>query len=103
MAVRTEEGADPHGAWTAVIGLIMSAAILASVIALQSVFYKVERDEIQSKLGDARNDELARSNAEQLTNLTSYRWIDQSAGQAAIPIDKAMALVVRDQRVIGDQ
>ncbi len=101
MAVRTEEGADPHGAWTAVIGLIMAAVILVSVIGLQSLFYKVERDEIQEKLGDARSDELVRSNAEQLANLTSYRWVDQSAGQAAIPIDKAMALVIRDQRTIG--
>ena len=76
---------------------------LVSVIALQSLFYKVERDEIQKKLGDARSNELTRSNAEQLTNLTSYRWVDQTAGQTAIPIDKAMELVVRDQRVIGDQ
>jgi len=103
MAVRTEEGADPHGAWTAVLGLIMSAVILVSVVALQSLFYKVERDEIQRKVGDARNDELTRSQAEQLTNLSSYRWVDEAAGQAAIPIEQAMELVVRDQRTIGNQ
>ena len=58
--VRTEEGADPHGAWTGVIGIILAVLVIASVVALQALFYKVQDEEVQRKVVNARIDDLAR-------------------------------------------
>ncbi len=102
MTVRTEEGADPHGAWTAVVGLIMAAGVLVCIIGLQALFNKVQEDEIQRKIVDVENDELAGSVASQLENLNRYRWIDEANGRVTVPIERAMELIVRDEQAMGN-
>jgi hypothetical protein len=51
-------------------------------------------------------EELAGARAEQLERLHTYRWVDEKAGTVAIPIERAMALVVAEQggatRLPGD-
>lgn len=98
MAVRTEEGADPNGAWTAVIGIILAVLTLAIIVGLQALYNKVETEEIQRKVFDSVADQLTRSRADQLATMNSYKWVDQATGVAGIPIDVAMEKVVADLR-----
>ena len=98
MAVRTEEGADPNGAWTAVIGIIGAVLTLAIIVGLQALYNKVETDEVQRKVFDAVADQLTQTRADQLATMNSYKWIDQKAGITGIPIDVAMEKVVVELR-----
>jgi len=98
MAVRTEEGADPSGAWTAVIGITGAVLTLAIIVGLQALYNKVESEEIQRKVFDSVADQLTRARADQLATMNSYKWVDQEAGVAGIPIDVAMEKVVVELR-----
>lgn len=99
MAVRTEEGADPNGFWTAVVGGIGVVVTMAIIVALQALFNRVDADERQRKIYDAVSNELTRARAEQLEGMNTYGWVDKDAGVVAIPIDKAMELTVRDLQI----
>jgi len=98
MAVRTEEGADPSGAWTGVIGITGAVLTLGIIVGLQALYNHVERDEMQRKVYDAVSDQLTRARADQLATINSYKWIDAEKGIAAIPIEVAMEKVVADLR-----
>ena len=58
----------------------------------------METEEIQRKVFDSVADEVTRSRADQLATINSYKWIDQEAGIAAIPIEVAMDKVVAELR-----
>lgn len=100
MAVRTEEGADPSGAWTGVIGITGAVLTLGIIVGLQALYNHVEKDEMQRKVYDAVSDQLTRARADQLATINSYKWIDAEKGIAAIPIEVAMDKVVAELRVV---
>ena len=81
-----EEGADPNGAWTAVIGIIGAVLTLAIIVGLQALYNQVYQDELQRKVYGAVSDQLMQTRADQLATMNSYKWVDQEAGVAGIPI-----------------
>lgn len=101
MARRTEEGSDPNPAWTAVVGIIGAVLTLAIIVALQALYNRVESEEIQRKIFDSVSDELTRARSEQLETINSYRWVDEAAGVAGIPIEAAMEKVLAEIRAEG--
>ena len=88
---------DPNTQATVLIGIISAIMLFVVVVLLQALFYRVERGEVRRKVEAVIPEELARLRALQLDQLNSYRWVDQAAGIAAIPIDQAIRLVVQEQ------
>jgi len=95
------DGGDPNAPMTVVIGIVGAILTFVVIIALQAVFYQVERAEQRRKVDVVQPEDLARFRAEQAELLHGYRWVDQSAGVVAIPVDRAMALVVRELAAEG--
>jgi hypothetical protein len=88
---------DPNPQTTALIGIIAAISLFVVVVLLQALFYRVERGEARRKVEAVVPEQLTRLRAAQLDQLNSYRWVDQAAGVAAIPIDQAIRLVVQEQ------
>jgi len=88
---------DPNTQNTVLIGILAAITLFVVVVMLQALFYRVERGETRRKVETAVPEELARLRAAQLEQLNSYRWVDQTAGVTAIPIDLAIRLVVQEQ------
>jgi hypothetical protein len=82
---------DPKIRATAILAAIAGIALLAFVIAAQAGFRQIHPDQPASKAADLRT--LRASEDEQLT---SYRYIDRAKGTVALPVDRAMELLVKE-------
>ncbi len=95
---RLTETDEVHGGMNmAVIGTIsvMSAIlVLSSVLLIQGWFYRVQSSERARKDSGQANQKLVDLQQSQAAHLKEYRWVDQAAGKATIPIDVAMKRVV---------
>lgn len=89
--------------WTVVCLAVFFILTLAAVIALQGVFFHVKDSEMQGKVINRVPAELIEMREEQLALLARYRWIDREAGIAAVPIDRAMELVVQGEGDPGEE
>ncbi len=80
----------------ALVGFLAAVVLLVIVILLQVVYYWAAARQVQRKEIDAP--QLAQRDvvAAQQAKLAEYRWVDQKKGIVAVPIDRAMDLVVRD-------
>jgi hypothetical protein len=87
---------DPSAGTTVVVGIVGAIVFFVIIVALQTLFYKVEQSQTVSKVYETDPQELSRLRADQLEQLHGYRWIDQQQGVVAIPIDVAMEQVVRE-------
>jgi hypothetical protein len=93
---RKEDISDPDTPMTVVVGVVGTVLVFVIVVVLQALFYKAERDEFARKVVAQPPVELRAVQSEQLSQINSYRWVDQQAGVVAIPIDRAMEKVVRE-------
>jgi len=91
------EGGDPNPSLTALVGVLGALVLFALVILLQAFFYWAEKGEVARKNAAQAPAELARLRATQQEILGSYRWVDQAKGVVAIPIERAMTLIVEEQ------
>ena len=82
---------------TVVVGLVGAILVFVLVVALQALFQRVERGELERKVVAAPAQELEALRAEQLEALSEYRYVDRAKGIVAIPIERAMELEVRDR------
>lgn len=96
--MRTEEGADPSGAWTGLVGVIGAVLILAIIVGLQAFFNETQKAELDRKVYSAVYEDLVRIRSEQMENLNSYEWVDREVGTVAIPIDRAKELIIEESR-----
>ncbi len=90
------ETGEPNTPLTALVGVVFAIVLFALVVSLQALFYRQEADENERKAVSSPPEELARARTEQLETLHGYRYVDARAGVVAIPIDRAMELVVRE-------
>ncbi len=90
------ETGEPNTPLTALVGVVFAIGLFAIVVFLQAFFYHQEAEENVRKVVNAPPEELAQQRAQQLETLHAYRVVDLKAGVVAIPIDRAMELVVRD-------
>jgi len=80
----------------ALVGFLGAVVLFALIILLQVVYYWAAERQVQRKEIDAPESELREAVAAQQAKLVGYRWVDQKQGIVAIPIQRAMDLVVRD-------
>ena len=97
QSARPRRDDDPMAPMILVIAVLGAILVFVTVIALEAYFYKTEGEETASKSYSQVPEDLARLRAAQEEELGAYRWVDSARGVAAIPIDRAMELVVRDQ------
>lgn len=88
----------PHR--TPVFTALIVIALFASFVWLAKKIYTPHAQAVQVVEGVRtpadRKALLAEHKAKELAESTSYAWIDQKAGVARIPIDRAIELTVRD-------
>lgn len=87
---------DPNTTWTVIVLFIGAIMVFAVIVGLQALFYTIERGEYERKVVALAPEQLSRLRAEQQENLVRYRWINQREGIVAIPVERAMELVVRE-------
>jgi hypothetical protein len=78
----------------AVLGFIGALLVFLLIIGLEVLFYSMERAERERKYIERAPTERSQLQAEQMARLTEYRYLDEKKGVVAIPIDRAMELVV---------
>ncbi|HVP13340.1 MAG TPA: hypothetical protein VMV94_19355 [Phycisphaerae bacterium] len=93
---KTPEQEDLNTSLIAVSGLIGAVIVFFGIVALQAWYYHAEKEEMYRKVIAPAAEELAAVTAEQQGQLNSYRLIDSQKQIVAIPIDRAMAIVVQD-------
>jgi hypothetical protein len=84
------------------VGIVAAILFFAAIVFLQAYFARAERGEYQRKVVSQRSEELATVQAAQEAQLHGYRWVDRARGIAAIPIDRAMALMARELPARGE-
>lgn len=89
---------DPNAAMTVVVAVVGCVLVFVIVVALQAVFYEARDAEFDRKVVSVRPEQLRSLRSEHLEQLNSYRWVDREAGVVAIPIDRAMELMVQEAR-----
>jgi hypothetical protein len=80
----------------AMVGLISALVFFASIILLEVMFYDMEAQQRYEKDVSQPFLELTTLVERQQAKLAEYRWVDEKKGVVAIPIDRAMELVVAD-------
>ena len=76
------------------IGAVSGFLLIVLAIGLQAWFVSEEETELNSKSANAVNYQLADLRNEQLSNITTYRWIDRDKQIIAIPIDQAEKMLL---------
>ncbi len=92
----TSQG-DPHAAPTAIVGTVFSLLFIFIVILLHAYYGRVNAREVQRKVIDEPAVDVSRAKAEQLQKIGEYRLIDAENGVVAIPIERAMELIVAER------
>ncbi len=87
---------DPNAAMTILVGISGAVVLFVIVVLLQAFFYRSEEAEQRKKVVNVQAETLADVRAQQQEVLNGYRWVDQQRGVVAIPIDRAMELMIRD-------
>lgn len=93
---KTPEQEDLNTSLIAVSGVIGAVVVFVMIVGLQAWYYNVEKEEMYKKVVAPAAEELSSVTAEQQGQLNSYRMIDSRKKIVAIPIDRAMEIVVQD-------
>jgi sensor histidine kinase regulating citrate/malate metabolism len=78
------------------IGILLVVLTFVLILLVQGWFYKAQTEERVRKVIEPRSEELASVVAQQQETLHSYKVMDTEKGTVAIPIERAMELVVRE-------
>jgi hypothetical protein len=87
---------DPKSTPTLLVGAVGMILLMVIVLLVEVLFHRTTQAEIYRKVISEQPLELRQVQAEQLDQLNDYRWVSQPDGVAAIPIDRAMDLVVEE-------
>ncbi len=102
IKITGESADDPISSTTMLVGVAGAILLLVIGVLLQALYLGAVERERQRKVLAQPPAELIEVLSEQQDTLESYRWVDKQQGIAAIPIDRAMELVIRDyQRQAG--
>ena len=87
---------DPDALATATVGIVGTILVIVVVVFVQGLYLSANRSEFQRKVVDVAPLELRTLRAAQQTRLHATGWVDKKNGFVAIPIEKAMELLVAD-------
>ena len=93
---RMERYNDLNTAKIAVVGFLGALITLAIVLALQVLYYSAANEQFERKVIRATTTQSDTLLAEQAVKLTRYDWIDREKKKVAVPVDRAMELVVKE-------
>ena len=79
------------------IGLVGAVLTVIIVLLLEALVAAEGQAETQRKVIDQPNRELLELEADQSEILDAYRWVDREKGVVAIPVERAMEIVVREE------
>lgn len=79
------------------VGIVTLAYLKSRDTSLVPDLTKVDEADRWKFTEQGRAARLAELRGKELTGLTTYGWVDQSAGVVRLPIDRAMELVVAEQ------
>lgn len=82
-------------AFVGVVGTIITFFLVFAVAALSQSFEKAETEVKVVEVPEVTSDSIL---ANQAAALTEYRWIDQDKNIVAVPIDRAMEIVVQEEQ-----
>ena len=88
--------ADPRSAATVVVGAVGVTLLAVVIILLEVLFQNTWEQEHVRKVVSQQPEELRSVQATQMETLNGYRWVDEQNGTVAIPIDRAMELLVKE-------
>jgi hypothetical protein len=80
----------------ALVGLAGCLIVFLLIIAAQALYYRMDRAEREAKMGLQAPPQLRQLEAEQYGQLHSYRYLDAQKLNVAIPVDRAIELLVRE-------
>jgi hypothetical protein len=80
----------------ALVGFLSTIIIVIIVFVLQVIYYHAVAVQFQEKDVETPLVEVQTATSTQQAKLLQYHWIDQAKGVVAIPIDRAMEIVVRE-------
>ena len=89
---------DPKAVSTVIVGAIGIALVVVIVLALEVVHRRTAQAEFDRKVTNREPQELRLLEAEQAEKLHGYAWVDQQAGSVRLPIDRAMTVLVEQDR-----
>jgi len=96
------ESYEPKSGLVAVVGVVSAVVLVAVILLLQAVYYRAEQRENLTKAVMVPPEAQA-VRAEQLGQLQGYRVVDPQQGIVAIPIDRAMELILAESNAGGRQ
>jgi hypothetical protein len=95
IAVEPDDS-DPKSTPTLLVGAVGMILLMVIVLLVEVLFYRTSEAEIYRKVISEQPLELRQIQAEQREQLNGYRWVSEPNGVAAIPIDRAIDLVVEE-------
>jgi hypothetical protein len=92
------ETADPKSGPTLLVGIVGAVVLVVVVVLLETLYFRTAQSEFERKVIADGAQELRSVQAEQRELLNGYRIVDAGQGVVAIPIERAMELVVEEAR-----
>lgn len=80
----------------AVVGFVSAILTFAIVMGLQAGYHQFANALHQEKVVNVQTDQSAAVIAAQKATMNSYGWVNKQEGKVALPIDRAMQLVVNE-------
>src|SRR5690606_21472899 len=80
----------------AVVGVMACIITLATVLGFHVLYYRAEKQQTLEKVVRAESAEAGNLLANQQAKLARYGWLNREQGQVAIPIERAMDIVVKE-------
>lgn len=79
-----------------VSGVLLVLLVVAAVMGLQGMYYKVTESQRQEKVVEQIPVNFKNLKYEQQTRMNGYEWVDKNNGVVSIPIERAMELVAAE-------
>ena len=90
------EESDPDSTMTFTVIVVGTILLAVIVVFIQGLYERANRAELGRKVVSETPAELHRLRVEQLTRLNAMAWVDRKNGIVAVPIDKAIDLMLAD-------
>ena len=84
------------------VALISAVWLFVIVVALEVLYHRTAEAESARKFGTEDPQELRQVRNDQLEQINAYRWVDRERGIVAVPIERAMELLVEESKVPGN-
>lgn len=90
------EESDPDSRMTFTVIVVGTILLAVVVVFIQGLYERANRAEFGRKVIRETPAELHRLRVEQLTRLNATAWVDRKNGIVAVPIDRAIELMLAD-------